>query len=466
MKGMRLCLVRTFFSMKKRSEKAILVPGGALPRDCRVEEGAQKPSVRRGNMAYSELIKNFSRIREYMREFYVYGFKSRDEFTQKSARSYDDERRRLESWLGDYMRFRQKPDGKSVFLSIDSRITRHNPLYMAWKTKSFTDGDITLHFLLFDLLPSPETALTLGELTEAIDSALSAFESPKTFDPSTVRKKLQEYVREGLIRTEKKGKTLYYRRCEETQLPGQDVLDFFSEAVPCGVIGSFLLDKIEKRESCFAFKHHYITGAMDSGIVCQLFEAMAEKRYITMETINRHKDRISENHVVPLRLMISSQSGRQYLMAYTPRMRRITSFRTDNIVSVHVDEECAEFDALRRTLKEMMPHLWGVSTQSESGQRMEHVSFTVRYAGYETHIHRRLEREKRCGCVTRVDSHTSRFTADVYNASELIPWIRTFICRITQFECSDKALEAQFREDIRQMAALYDLEGGDEHDLQ
>lgn len=56
-------------------------------------------------MAYSELIKNFERIRDYMREFYVYGFKSRDEFTQKSARSYDDERRRVESWLGDYMQF-------------------------------------------------------------------------------------------------------------------------------------------------------------------------------------------------------------------------------------------------------------------------------------------------------------------------------------------------------------------------
>ena len=54
-------------------------------------------------MAYSELVKNFNRIRDYMREFYVYGFKSRDEFTKKSARSYDDERRRLESWLGDYM---------------------------------------------------------------------------------------------------------------------------------------------------------------------------------------------------------------------------------------------------------------------------------------------------------------------------------------------------------------------------
>ena len=28
-------------------------------------------------MAYSELIKDFSRIREYMRQFYVYGFRTR-----------------------------------------------------------------------------------------------------------------------------------------------------------------------------------------------------------------------------------------------------------------------------------------------------------------------------------------------------------------------------------------------------
>ncbi len=47
-------------------------------------------------MAYSELVKNFNRIRDYMREFYVYGFKSRDEFSKKIARSYNDERR-LES---------------------------------------------------------------------------------------------------------------------------------------------------------------------------------------------------------------------------------------------------------------------------------------------------------------------------------------------------------------------------------
>lgn len=49
------------------------------------------------------------------------------------------------------MQFRQTPEGKNVFISIDSRLSNHNPLYKAWKTKSFTDGDITLHFILFDI---------------------------------------------------------------------------------------------------------------------------------------------------------------------------------------------------------------------------------------------------------------------------------------------------------------------------
>lgn len=85
-------------------------------------------------MAYRELVKNFNKLRDYMREFYVYGFRRRDEYTGKSARSYDDERRRLESWLGDNMSFRQTADGKKVFISIDSRVSGHDPLYRAWLT--------------------------------------------------------------------------------------------------------------------------------------------------------------------------------------------------------------------------------------------------------------------------------------------------------------------------------------------
>ena len=137
-------------------------------------------------VAYSELIKNFERIRDYMREFYIYGFKSRNEYTAKSARSYDNERRRIESWLGDFMLFKQNSAGKNVFLSVDSRQIPHNPLYKAFKAKSFTNKDITLHFYILDILDNKDN-LSLQEIVEAInDQYLSKFSTP--FSSSAIQK--------------------------------------------------------------------------------------------------------------------------------------------------------------------------------------------------------------------------------------------------------------------------------------
>ena len=409
-------------------------------------------------MAYSELIKNFNKIRDYMRDFYVYGFKSRDDYTKKSARSYDDEKRRIESWLGDYMRFHQTADGKNVFLSIDSRETRHNPLYKAWKTKSFTDGNITLHFIVMDIL-SDGQELSLGDIAFRVDEYLAAFEHARVFDTSTIRKKLNEYVKEGLLLRRKNGKTMLYRRAEEFEIPSRDALDFFSETAPCGVIGSFLEDKTDNIADHFAFKHHYITSAMDSEVLCMILKAIHEKRNITVEMINRKKDRITETNVIPLRVMISVQSGRQYMMAYAPYFKRITAYRLDNIVTVRNGETADRFDELRDKLNEMQRYMWGVATDSRSGNRMEHIEFTVQYDDGEDHIPRRLEREKRIGHVEYIDEHTCHFSADVYDASELIPWIRTFICRITDISISNKTLEIQFKKDLQVMYEMYGLKG-------
>ena len=412
--------------------------------------------LRGETMAYSELIKNFNKIRDYMRDFYVYGFKSRDDYTKKSARSYDDEKRRIESWLGNYMKFHQTADGKNVFLSIDSRVTRHNPLYKAWKTKSFTDGDITLHFIVMDIL-SDGQELSLGDIAYQVDKYLSAFGHARVFDASTIRKKLNEYVKEGLLLRRKNGKIMLYRRTEEFEMPSRDILDFFSETAPCGVIGSFLEDKTNDIADHFAFKHHYITSAMDSEVLCMILQAIHEKRNITVVTINRKKDRITETDVVPLRVMISVQSGRQYMMAYAPYFKRITAYRLDNIVTVKNGEVADRFDELRDKLGEMQQHMWGVATDSRSGNRMEYIEFTVQYDDGEQHIPRRLEREKRIGHVEYIDEHTCRFWADVYDASELIPWIRTFICRITDISISNKVLEIQFKEDLQAMYEMYGL---------
>lgn len=406
-------------------------------------------------MAYNQRIKNFNRIREYLRDFYVYGFKRRDDFSQKSGRTYDDERRRIEDLLGEHMDSRQSEEGKTLFLSIDSRTPSHNPLYKAWKTKSFTDGDITLHFLLFDVMHDEKENFTLQELMDGIDSRLGGFDVPKTFDLSTVRKKLNEYIKVGIVQAERCGKTMYYRRAPESEGFSRDCLDFFTEVSPCGVVGSYLLDRLPERDSVFTFKHHYMTSALDGEILQQLLDAIHGQRMVTLKTMNRKRQRSQEQEVVPLKIFISVQSGRQYLMGYAPKYRRMDSYRLDAITVVEVGEPASDFTELQTTLNHMEPHIWGVSTQSFSGQRMEHVEFTVEYGDDEPHILRRLMREKRCGTVEQLNQNSSRFTADVYDASELVPWMRTFIGRLKDVRFSDPKLEKQFYDDMETMKQMY-----------
>lgn len=54
---------------------------------------------------FNELIKHFNKVRTYVRDFYVYGFKSRMDYPESGRRTYDNERRRIESWFADYIQY-------------------------------------------------------------------------------------------------------------------------------------------------------------------------------------------------------------------------------------------------------------------------------------------------------------------------------------------------------------------------
>ncbi|MBO4637113.1 MAG: WYL domain-containing protein [Clostridiales bacterium] len=403
-------------------------------------------------MPYSELIKNYDNIREYMREFYVYGFKSRDEYTNKSARSYDDSRRRIESWLLESMSFRNTSDGKTVFISMDSRQEGPNPLFKSWKAKSFTDGDITLHFILFDILEEA-SELTLKQITDSIDRYSEGFCEARVYDESTVRKKLREYEQEGLIVSRREGRTVYYKMCPKTPLPSKDLLRFFSEVMPCGVIGSFIEDKLDPSDPLFRFKHHYITGTMDSEVMLTIFTAMRENGILTVTTESR-RGGTNTSELIPLKVKISSQGARQHLLAFSLKRARMISCRIDHITKISITGQTDLLPGARKKLQSMEKNIWGVTV----GDHIEHVEFDVRYGRFEEHIPARLQREKRCGKVTVIEDGLARFEADVYDCSELIPWIRTFIGRIVRISFSNKRTEQQFRDDLTAMYSLY--EGG------
>lgn len=414
-------------------------------------------------MAYSELIKNFNCVRDYMREFYVFGFKSRDEFNKKSARSYDNERRRIESYLADYMSFRQTASGKNVFISIDSRRIAYNPLYNALKAKSFTDRDITLHFIILDILFSSEASATLKEITERVQTQYLSFcVEPLYFDESTIRNKLNEYINLGIIRSQKTGKSLYYARNVQYDLSGwHDAIEFFSETALEGVIGSFLLDSMKNIESSFLFKHHYIAHALESEVLFQIMKGIEERKTLHIKTISFGSKFVNAVDVVPLKIFVSTQSGRQYLLGYNLQQQLIRPFRLDYIINVQEGEKFDAFDEKRKQLHDMQQHMWGVSCPTKN-RRVEHVEFTIHIVAGEEYVCQRLEREKRCGTVERIGQFACKFSADVYDVNEMIPWIRTFIGRINSFRCSNRTVERRFQLDIGKMYQLYGIGGADE----
>ena len=405
-------------------------------------------------MAYSELIKNFEKIRSYMRDFYVYGFRGREEFTSRSSRIYDDEYRRVKGWLEGYIDSYYNESGKKVFISIDSRAIFHNPLYVAFKTKSFTDWDITLHFFLLDILA--DGPATVRECLERITNGYLKDFTAEFPDEGTVRNKLKEYEKMGILASRKDGRNVVYSIAGglENLDSWQDAIHFFSETMPLGVIGTYFP---ESHGSPFGFKHQYLFGALDSEILYGIAECMRERRNAELTIFSRKKKQELRHPVFPIRFYLSAQTGRQYVLGYHFRHNRLMFFRLDGIRRVkalNVNSQPEKYEALWEGFDR---HLWGISTGT---QTLDHLEMLIHAEPDEDFIVHRLKREKRHGIVEQVDESTWRFTADVYDAGEMMPWVRTFIGRIDRLECSSKAFLDRFRDDLAAMQRMY---GGDGH---
>lgn len=432
-------------------------------------------------MAYSELIKNFDNIRGYMRDFFLYGFKTREEYDRKSARSYDNERRRIQSYLGSLISFRQTPSGKNAFISLEGRSVTHNPLYQAFKAKSFTNKDITLHFLLLDILSG--NSYSLKDILRIMDTEyLTAFQNPISFDESTLRKKLKEYEELGIVVSEKCGRTVTYRLSEDEicLTEYKEAIRFFTEESPLGVIGSYLEARMQAdveqtyptgrndengkrlpgKNDCageyLTFKNHYIMNAYDAEITELILQGIHEKRLLEITSFSRGDAGVKQQTVIPYKLYASTQGGRNYLFCMDADNLRPYSLRVDYIQKGKVGEVCADYDRLLKVCERAGEHMWGVSCAKY--RRYEHIEMDILVGTDEAFIVRRLEREKRCGTVSKVDEETYRFSADVLDAYEMMPWIRTFFGRIKAIRCDNEDVKNQLKIDMVKMLKQYEDE--------
>ena len=482
---------------------------------------------------FQELIKNFNKCRDYVRDFFVYGFKSRQDFTsdRKSSRTYDDERRRITSWLSEYV-VEDINRVKNVSLQIDSNLLDTNQLFSVWKTKSFTDNDIMLHFYLLDILGgytySSEHNKTIPSDSDSSSgnskhSAYSANELADILsedysfpaDTQLVRRKCNEYVKEGLLKTEKVGKTLLYKCSltwdelfDHTIANTTDSTSFINAIsllqldCPFGYIGNTILERLQKENNSFRIKHSFPVFTLEDEIAYELLLAKTNHSYVKMDIMN-NKTGQSPRPVygVPLKIFVSTRTGRRYVCIYhmiheksrtlTSNRQKVTitskecfsktkfhfkNVRLDQIKSVSVinpDDNSFKSNAItaamdayntqEEALMNNLPFVWGVSFE---GMRTK-TSLTLRIdEQYEGFILNRLEREGKGGKLTRLEDNTFLYEKIVFDANEMFPWLRTFIGRIVDIHFftmnqdgevirENIHLRRQFLEDIKAVTNLY-----------
>lgn len=408
---------------------------------------------------FQELIKSFPKIREYVRDFFVYGFKTRSDFKDKSPRTYDNQRRRLESWLAPYVRKDYVAGGFNISLAIDSNLLDTNPLFQVWKTKSFTDNDIQLHFFILDLLQDGRERAA----EEITDSLLTKYEV--LFDIQTVRRKCNSYVKEGLLNKHKTGKTVVFSLDNTLShwLKSTEnicnALAFYQMAGSFGIIANLLLEQLDVKNQTFRVKHSFFVHTLEDEILLSLLDAMHRQAAINLEIKSSKREMKNMITCVPLQIFTSTRSGRRFLCAYLNSSKRFTCFRLDTVKKVLFLEQTDNYEDLLTKLERNRPHLWGVSFQSEERHHSDRLTMTVwALEPTENYIVERLKREGRGGTVTRTARNTYRYETEVFDCNEMLPWIRTFIGRILSLECTAKSVEQRFYKDLHTMYHIYGIE--------
>lgn len=170
-------------------------------------------------------------------------------------------------------------------------------------------------------------------------------------------------------------------------------------------------------------------------MLLDLLAAMECRQCVRIESSSSRGKNISFR-VLLLKIYVSTQSGRRYVMCWFFKAHRIIFCRLDNLERVLEAKPVRDYDKFCAMAKQMEQHLWGVSMNRWlAADALEHVELVVRISSDEPYILQCLEREKRCGRVEKTDAEHYRFIADVHDAGEMLPWLRTFIGRIESFSC-------------------------------
>lgn len=392
------------------------------------------------------LIRDYNDIRTILRDIYIFGCYSREDFIKKglSGRKYDNEQRRINAYLPEGFIKKRRENGKVLYYCNynvhegDGKYLAENYLAETYRNKSFTMLDITAYFWILSILDKRH-GLSLQEILDQIPSANEDI----LFTKDNLRIKLRELEERDLVYSCKEGRNVLFYLTEDVWADFsveelQQIylfLEFVKNTVPLEMPYVFLQKRLQMymcmkgidcpKESVFQIKHSHLFNVLDNEILLQILQAIHEQRTVKIKRSGGNE--ISE--VFPIRIIHDCSYGRQYLLcveylgneefgsAYMIRLDRIIDILSGNKIDVELSMKTAE------VIKDA-EQCWCTSGLSDPAHRI--VIEVATTEKNESYIVRRLYREGHGGNITKTANGIYQYSIYVKDPLEMTPWIRSF----------------------------------------
>ena len=416
----------------------------------------------------SLLIRDYENIRQILRDIYIFGCFSRDDFIEKkgiSGRKYDKEQQRISSYLPEGFIQKRRVDKKvQLYCSYNIMDGGSNHLAETYRNKSFTALDIMSFFFVQQLLNENEE-MTAAEILDA----LPANNDSVIFTKDNLRVKLDELVEKGFIRIRKKGRNILYNLAEDIWQDFSDdelvdiclFLEFLKNVSPIEMPYYFLHEKLilylsaERGRSVaekdiFHFKHNHLFNSLDNDILLEILRAMKADHILEVILYGNEKG----VKAIPIEIIHDSIYGRQYLYCFDIERAHPTVIRLDRI------SKALDLRELTKDEKNKKTSLAGYSDScwctSGADDNLSEIVVEFRFDEQnEKYILGRIQAEGHGGAIKRLDEGLYEYRIKLRDPDEMIPWIRSFGERAKVIS-SEKKTEEKIAEEWKKALAKYD----------
>lgn len=375
---------------------------------------------------YQELVKSFDNIRKISQDFFIYGFNGRGDFPFISERMYDNELRRIKSYLKNYVKMTPTKDKKTISISSNTINDTINPLFPLFLGKSFTTTDCFLHFSILDIL-ADNSKKTLNEISLEI---VNRFEYDE-IDVMTIRNKLHEYSELGIILIEKESNHNVYSLQKSIKLDENlvNAIIFFQNILPAGYI---MEPVVSHNNSIYYYKQIFFGNILDDEYVLTLLNAIRRKEKITIK--QRGKRHELTNSGLPIGIFQNMITGRRYLKLIAKNDNELL-IRIDKIDAIYFMNEIDD-------------------KKYSNSPKLSFIDVTIYLNEDEMFVLDRIKRE--VGSYIKINDNLYSFRIYTEVLLDVVPYIRTYFGRIVGLECDDKYILNKMKRDLFSTLELYE----------